>query len=895
MTSENYGEMTLMFESVVVKDSNSNTTKDFRDVSIEVAGKDIFIGSSYKIKSKYITALKFKNDVDGNNDDEEDGADSSRFLQEYRDSDYQKAGFELVCARDTKRKSKQHGMSFQQLDPEDTETGDFRTFYVRFPVPPDGQRFAWTFWEAFRKTLEGVYKKERNKRQKKKDRERAKRDEELQQQQDLRRKSSSFSRARSSRTYSRRPYDFMRKNAANIASNAEVWTDDEEEGSGDMPARHTTPELVPLDDVAEVAGPVDDGVEIDESKKHEANTQSESDKIDDENSGGAVEEGNRTSTVEGEDNDNDDLLSTSNDENLEEDDIDSSMMRLATKFASSSKRRRIKRRAPVLDDSEDEDDNLFHNTTARLTTPATKVQRVVTPGMAKATIGTLTKLKAKRFLEDDGDDDYDEGKAQGKEQDHADETDEEASVENNRKINSFFQPRPKTTSIKNGQNVDSSGAVMEGAMSTVVATSHSDDKNPNNDEIHENPRTDSVIDKLSNKDFDTTPTASTSKTMNSFFARRSKTSFVRPMTKTPTTIKNKIKKKRTQTTTKSILDNDDSDSDETSTVVAGAHISDVKDEILDNVNNTDNVALSPATSPALRAHSPKQSRMNFQIVRTSGSRKIDGRRSIDEEDPIETADSSQSQSPSKRPSSSLTKRSSRFADGRLSDSIKRRRLRINGSRSALEALEFADTKAQRLRSPLSMPRSNEGAVSTKVKAAGGRSPIQPLQLGPQVERAATELPIKWKGIRNDGNSCYVNSSLQQLFSVPQFMRAIASRKEGHELVATLSNLYSDLMGTGGVGESVSNRYGTVSARPVKKVMDRLTNRFNGCQQRDAHEFLGELIDQIHEELSPPSTGKEGEDKKNKENDMEKRVEPTDEYFRWNVQVCLKCKKCGYSR
>jgi len=83
---------------------------------------------------------------------------------------------------------------------------------------------------------------------------------------------------------------------------------------------------------------------------------------------------------------------------------------------------------------------------------------------------------------------------------------------------------------------------------------------------------------------------------------------------------------------------------------------------------------------------------------------------------------------------------------------------------------------------------------------------------------------------------------------------------------------------------------------LKVQMDVLTNRFAGYEQRDAHEFLGALIDFLHEELAD----KEGSNSVTADDEVAATVVttdlPTDEYFHTKVRVCLECMSWpGYSR
>jgi hypothetical protein len=162
---------------------------------------------------------------------------------------------------------------------------------------------------------------------------------------------------------------------------------------------------------------------------------------------------------------------------------------------------------------------------------------------------------------------------------------------------------------------------------------------------------------------------------------------------------------------------------------------------------------------------------------------------------------------------------------------------------------------------------------------------------------------KLPGIQNLGNTCYLSASLQILYSIPQFLHELY--KSYAELTFTkglpLTRALLEVAVTiGALKESDapmvspdvarSTLLNSKAANPsaLKKQMDVLPDMFVGCEQHDAHEFLGALVDSLHDELNEAK-------KKSAAAAVVTTDLPTEEYFHLKVRVCLKCKSCGYSR
>lgn len=213
------------------------------------------------------------------------------------------------------------------------------------------------------------------------------------------------------------------------------------------------------------------------------------------------------------------------------------------------------------------------------------------------------------------------------------------------------------------------------------------------------------------------------------------------------------------------------------------------------------------------------------------------------------------------------------------------------STTAARALELAEQQSPHSNLFFGMESATPSAKKQDLTERSPASSISPLVVSPI--RPAVKTPVscpeiqatlKWRGLRNLGNTCYINASLQMLYSIPPFVDSLKPFCRSQRLISTFCQIYDSL--------NTLNVEGAATARTLKLAIDAKTPKFRGYHQRDAHEFLGDLIDQVHEEIHNKDRDEE------KKDDMlpsKPEIAPTDEFFRLNVEVCLQCKSCGYSR
>lgn len=172
-------------------------------------------------------------------------------------------------------------------------------------------------------------------------------------------------------------------------------------------------------------------------------------------------------------------------------------------------------------------------------------------------------------------------------------------------------------------------------------------------------------------------------------------------------------------------------------------------------------------------------------------------------------------------------------------------------------------------------------------------------------------PLSTVGLKNMGNTCYINSVMQCLFSTGVFSDLFLSRKykryvdasyrEGPRLSACISYLF----------ESLVISAGSITPSEFLTVCSYLFPNFRiPNEQQDTQEFLMLLLDRLHDELSNQEEVAEQfydlllydektlkvEGKKYKEwfekSRINNKISPIDYIFQGQVEDLLRCNRCG---
>lgn len=111
--------------------------------------------------------------------------------------------------------------------------------------------------------------------------------------------------------------------------------------------------------------------------------------------------------------------------------------------------------------------------------------------------------------------------------------------------------------------------------------------------------------------------------------------------------------------------------------------------------------------------------------------------------------------------------------------------------------------------------------------------------------SADEGSSKWAGLRNIGNTCFMNSILQCLSCTKLLKEYVMSRSYAKDInqEGKLINAFSNLI------TKIWSSSSAVDVSMFKDIFQRLAPQFAGYEQHDAQEFLRFLVDKLHTDVN----------------------------------------------
>lgn len=226
-----------------------------------------------------------------------------------------------------------------------------------------------------------------------------------------------------------------------------------------------------------------------------------------------------------------------------------------------------------------------------------------------------------------------------------------------------------------------------------------------------------------------------------------------------------------------------------------------------------------------------------------------------------------------------------------------------------------------LKRPTYLPRYGD------ICASGGPNRVQRIlpvdSTSSALHPIANDRPQSLTGLKNMGNTCYMNATLQCLSNIRplrhyflhgRYQTAInLENRMGGTLATQFALLLHDLwkesrkISPSWLGFGDRRQSTPADARKLKQAMERWAPQFQGYRQEDSQEFLRFLLDGLHEDLNritvrPPYVelkdieGETDHEKGNRwwRNYLERNDSLITELFCGQLKSAVRCLSCGYT-